>query len=160
MIEKSFFWKVPGRMGMIVTLYLIHTNVYNSVEAPDNRRFSYIEVWMLGTQIPILLALIQYGIILYWKKIAKKANKVQQENGNDHGADIDEIIKKLDLISMITIFLCFITFILYYIVATTYLNSKWTIERTNEKKSIIQSKCDYRVIVNKCFFEFKFRFCQ
>ena len=109
-------------MGMIVTLYLIHTNVYNSVDAPKDRGFSYIEIWMIGTQIPILLALMEYGIILCWKKFVKKANRIQQDNGNDLGVDIDETIKKLDLISMITIFLCFITFIMFYIAATTHLN--------------------------------------
>ena len=46
---------------MIVTLYLIHTNVYNSVEAPKDRGFSYIEIWMIGTQVPILLALMGSG---------------------------------------------------------------------------------------------------
>ena len=50
-------------MGMIVTLYLISENVYNSVEAPRNRGFSYIEIWMLGSQFPILLALFEYGSI-------------------------------------------------------------------------------------------------
>ena len=59
-------------MGMIVTLYLISANVYNAVEAPPTRGFSYIEVWMLGTQAPILLALSEYGFILLLKKVAKK----------------------------------------------------------------------------------------
>merc|ERR1712008_263366 len=58
---------VPGRMGMIVTLYLISANVYNSVDAPKNRGFSYIEIWMLGSQFPILLALFQYGLVLCLK---------------------------------------------------------------------------------------------
>ena len=61
--------KVPGRMGMIVTLYLISANVYNSVEAPKDRGFSYIELWMVGTQFPILLALCEYGIVLYLQKV-------------------------------------------------------------------------------------------
>ena len=61
--------KVPGRMGMIVTLYLISANVYNSVEAPNDRGFSYIELWMVGTQFPILLALCEYGIVLYLQKV-------------------------------------------------------------------------------------------
>ena len=60
-------------MGMILTLYLISANVYNSVEAPIGRGFSPIEVWMLGTQIPILLALFEYGFVLYLKKIDMKA---------------------------------------------------------------------------------------
>ena len=54
-------------MGMIVTLYLISANVYNSVDAPKGRRFSYIELWMLGSQCPILLALCEYGFVLYLK---------------------------------------------------------------------------------------------
>ena len=56
---------------MIVTLYLISANVYNAVEAPPTRGFSYIEVWMLGTQAPILIALFEYGFILLLKKVAK-----------------------------------------------------------------------------------------
>ena len=60
---------------MIVTLYLISTNVYNSVEAPNGRGFSYIEIWMVGTQFPILLALCQYGFVLYLKKVDKTLSK-------------------------------------------------------------------------------------
>ena len=60
-------------MGMIVTLYLISTNVYNSVDAPQDRGFSNIEVWMIGAQFPIILALCQYGFVLYLKKHANKA---------------------------------------------------------------------------------------
>ena len=35
---------VPGRMGMLVMLYLIQINTYSSVEAPPKRGFSYLEV--------------------------------------------------------------------------------------------------------------------
>ena len=100
------FWsqKVPGRMGMIVTLYLISTNVYNSVKAPDSRGFSYIEIWMIGTQIPILLALVEYGFILHLKKISKQ--------------NLDDKIKKLDYATMIISFIYFIVFTtIYWIVA-------------------------------------------
>ena len=62
---------------MIVTLYLISANVYNSVEAPNGRGFSYIELWMVGTQIPILLALCEYGFVLYLKKVETKLPKNQ-----------------------------------------------------------------------------------
>jgi hypothetical protein len=46
---------VPGRLGLLVTLDLIFANVYNSVKGPENRGFSYIEVWMVGMQIPIIV---------------------------------------------------------------------------------------------------------
>ena len=52
----------------MVTLYLIATNVYSSVHAPTRRGFSYIEIWMIGIQIPILTGVIEYGILLALKK--------------------------------------------------------------------------------------------
>ena len=48
----------------MVTLYLIATNVYGQVEAPKDRGFSYIEVWMVGIQATILVALFEYALIL------------------------------------------------------------------------------------------------
>ena len=35
------YFQVPGRMGMVVTIFLISVNVYNSVEAPPGRGFRY-----------------------------------------------------------------------------------------------------------------------
>jgi len=55
---------VPGRMGLVVTLFLITVNVYNSVDAPPNRGFSYIELWMVGMQLPIIVAIVEYIVIL------------------------------------------------------------------------------------------------
>ena len=80
-------------MGMIVTLYLISANVYSSVEAPKARGFSYIEVWMIGTQFPILLALFEYGLILYWKKMAKNAGDQAEVESKQK---LDKKIKRLD----------------------------------------------------------------
>jgi hypothetical protein len=62
---------VPGRLGLLVTLYLIATNVYNSVTAPTQRGFSFIEIWMIGVQIPILTGVVEYGILLAMKKYHK-----------------------------------------------------------------------------------------
>ena len=55
---------VPGRMGLIVTLLLISSNVYSIVEAPKSRGLSHIEIWIIGSQLPILFSLFEYGIIL------------------------------------------------------------------------------------------------
>ena len=62
---------MPGRLGLLVTLYLLATNVYNSVTAPTQRGFSYVEIWMLGVQIPILTGVVEYGILLAMKKYHK-----------------------------------------------------------------------------------------
>ena len=129
-------------MGMILTLFLISANVYNSVEAPDDSGFSYIDIWMVGTQFPILLALCQYGFVLCLKKVDKKlpkkpANKKrkvcstmmkcspnnalsselninQMLNLDEPQPDLDERIKKLDFATMVFSLLYFITFVLLY----------------------------------------------
>mgnify|MGYP002058573200 CR=1 FL=1 len=118
---------------MIVTLYLISANVYNSVEAPSGREFSPIEVWMLGTQIPILLALFEYGFVLYLKKIDIKTGKASvtefrrtkallpiemsemtkgMMDSNDSKKVFDNRIKKLDFATMIFSFSSFTIFAL------------------------------------------------
>ena len=100
-------------MGMVVTLYLISANVYNSVDAPRTRGFSYIEIWMLGSQFPILLALLEYGFVLCYKKIAK----IEDEN---EAKNLDEKMRKLDLVTMIVSFCYFVIFTsIYWIVALT-----------------------------------------
>ena len=55
---------VPGRMGMIVTLLLISSNVYSIVEAPKSRGLSHVETWIIGSQLPIIIALFEYGLVL------------------------------------------------------------------------------------------------
>ena len=56
---------VPGRMGLIVTLLLISSNVYAQV---DHHGFSNLDVWAIGSQIPIIFALFQYGLVLLMMK--------------------------------------------------------------------------------------------
>ena len=100
-------------MGMVVTLYLISANVYNSVDAPKSRGFSYIEIWMFGSQFPILLALLQYGFVLFLKKVVKLSNQNETKK-------FEEKIKLLDLATMIFSFCCFVIFASgYWVVALT-----------------------------------------
>ena len=94
-----------------MTLYLISANVYNSVDAPKNRGFSYIEVWMFGTQFPILVALLEYGFVLLLKKVIKLSDENETKI-------FEEKIKKLDLATMIFSLCSFMMFAsIYCIVA-------------------------------------------
>ena len=106
---------------MIVTLYLISANVYSSVEAPKARGFSYIEIWMIGTQFPILLALFEYGLILYWKKMAKNAGDQAEVETKQK---LDKKIKRLDFAMLIFSLVCFIAFAIFYWIGNplNYLN--------------------------------------
>ena len=102
-------------MGMILMLYLISTNVYNSVNAPYDRGFSYIEIWMLGAQFPILLAFFEYGYILYLKKTEAKIGEQNQAiYPRDPKPTMDDMIKKLDFVIMTISFVFYVTFALLY----------------------------------------------
>ena len=112
-------FQVPGRMGMLVTVFLVVTVLYGSVEAPPSRGFSFIELWSIGVQIPILFALLEYGIILGFIKF--KGSKVEVKYFAE-GTKLEDIFKMADLIS----FICSLTFILifniYYIITCQNVN--------------------------------------
>ena len=89
---------VPGRMGMIVTLQLITINIYIALEAPSNRKFSYVELWFIGCQVPSLISLIEYGLILI---LMRNENPVKS-------------FKKMDMITLFSCILFFISFNVCY----------------------------------------------
>ena len=107
---------VPGRMGMLVTIFLVETAIYGSVEAPPLRGFTYIELWYIGVQIPIIFAIIEYGMTLAALKY----------NGADthmkyfpEGTTTGDVSKKVDLVSF---FLSF-TFIVIFICSYLYVSN-------------------------------------
>ena len=55
---------IPGRMGMLITLFLIVMNTYISVKAPEPRKVTMADYWFLGNCIPIFMAIFEYGVIL------------------------------------------------------------------------------------------------
>ena len=99
-------------MGLLVTLYLISANTFNSMKAPLNRGFSYVEIWAVGVQIPILMAIFEYGVVLGMMKYKK-------------GDEIDKIelaykIKKIDMWSLVASGIFIILFdIIYWTIAFT-----------------------------------------
>ena len=93
----SFFIKpevVPGRMGMLVTIFLIVIGIYKSVEAPPNRGYGYLEKWYIGVQVPILFALLEYGLIL---AVLKYKDGHQEIVLWGNVWKINDVLKKVDL---------------------------------------------------------------
>ena len=112
---------------------MIATNTYNSVKAPPGRGFSYIEIWLLGVQIPILLAIVEYGILLTMKRVFKKPaeqNKVQAVYNSQDSLlrtekiwDLDKIGKRMDMWTFIISVSFIVIFnIIYWSVAQTMQN--------------------------------------
>lgn len=98
-----------------MTLYLIASNVYNSVEGPFNRGFSYIEIWMIGAQFPILVAIFEYGVLLSLKKYVKSRGDIHKVESDEQETsdtiimkNIDEVAKKVDKVTFFSL-LIFIT---------------------------------------------------
>ena len=117
-------------MGMLVTLHLISVNVYTSISAPPERGFSYIELWMIGMQLPICVALVEYSIILGLKKFWKNSNEdddyskllnnskifsIRQTNDKELKTKLNHYpIKNIDKIFLVLSIVYFIIFSLCY----------------------------------------------
>jgi len=108
---------VPGRMGMLVTLYLMLINSHNSVEAPSGRGFSNIEIWFISVQIPIAFGIIEYGAILAMKRFSK----ISQEEVNIIGNFSYEPLKLMDILAFIFSSLYFLMFVTLYMITRTSL---------------------------------------
>ena len=114
-------------MGLLVTLYLISSNVYSSISAPKKRGFSYVEVWIMGSQGTILLAIIEYGFILMWKKFEKKTSSEvspivdKDEEKTWNNLSLNEKIKRVDIISIITSGIFFLLFNIIYWIHTSLI---------------------------------------
>ena len=80
-------FKVPGRLGLLVTLDLIATNIYNSLKAPPQRGFSYIEIWMIGVYVPILLGILEYACLMTMKKFGRQSNNKTSNNAMNQGKE-------------------------------------------------------------------------
>ena len=116
-----FNLQVPGRMGLLITLYLITFNVYGSVSAnmaPPERGFSYVELWMAGMQIPILGAVIEYSTILGLRKYSFKneieTTKVYNMQAEDASKMKLRWDKKVDMASFVLSLTYFLIFCIFY----------------------------------------------
>ena len=102
---------VPGRMGMIITLFLILINNYTSVAAPNGRGFSYIEVWYIGIQVPIVFAFLEYGIILY---VMRKRSLGTVLHFGKCALTLDTLIFRVDQVSFVISSIYIAVFIAVY----------------------------------------------
>lgn len=61
---------VPGRMTLLITLFLVLVNIFNNVttNSPKAEGLTAIEIWMLVCILFVFGALIVYAVILYLKQ--------------------------------------------------------------------------------------------
>ena len=119
---------MPARLGLLVTTYLIATNIYCAVEVPDVRGFCFIDTWMIGIQLTILLAIFEYAIVLSLIRSRSKLEKQHAKNiihvldteGTapaavpDKKADVLITVEKMDIWAKIILLSFFLIFNGYY----------------------------------------------
>lgn len=98
-------------MGLIITLYLILINTFTSVDAPKSRGFSYIELWFVGAQGPIVWALLEYGTIL--ALLRKRGSESKIKFGKSHWY-MASLIYRADQLSFLASVTYFCIFNYYY----------------------------------------------
>merc|ERR1719384_2871191 len=61
---------IPGRMALLVTLFLVLVNIFNTVttNTPKAEGLTAIEIWMLSCILFVFGALIVYAVLLYLKQ--------------------------------------------------------------------------------------------
>ena len=62
---------VPGRMGLLVTLYLIAINTYVSTSQGITGNNVLMDTWVVGCIAPIIFAILEYGALLAIVKFKK-----------------------------------------------------------------------------------------
>ena len=103
---------------MLVMLSLICYTTYANADAPPVRGFSHIELWMIGMLVPILVAIIEYGVTLclyrYWelKELEQKVFVKGQMKLPDSNKKV--LTFKIDMTAL------FISVIYYVIFFITY----------------------------------------
>jgi len=97
--------KVPGRIGLLITLLLISINTYNSLHAaPVKRGISFVEIWFIGMVIPIIGAILEYAFLLC---LFKYEDQFHAAGLMDQEKDLYEWYKKVDSVSL-TVFATFL----------------------------------------------------
>ena len=68
---------VPGRMGLLVTLFLCMVNILNSEAANSPKSGGTVNAiiqWILTCSVFIILAILEYALILCYKKYNRTTN--------------------------------------------------------------------------------------
>lgn len=64
---------IPGRMALLITLFLVLVNIFNSVttNTPKAEGLTAIEAWMLACILFVFGALVEYAVILFRRQTSK-----------------------------------------------------------------------------------------
>ena len=117
---------VPGRIGLLVTIFLVLVNIFNRVQsnAPVSKSLNAVDLYLIVCIGHVFLALSEYAIVLF---LAKHNRGIKTETRNNMKRDstrfgislkqesVGQQNTKLDKMSLIVFPFCFIVFNIAYI---------------------------------------------
>ena len=97
---------IPGRMALLITLFLVLINIFNGVkaDAPASKRLNAIDLYLVVCIFLVFAALAEYSIILYIQKKFKKliVGRRKKNHDKDESYDTSSIEKQKRYIFEIT----------------------------------------------------------
>ena len=99
---------VPGRMTLLITLFLVLINIFMSVtsHSPNTKSLTSISAWIISCIMFVFGALLEYGCILFYKYVPSDC--LPQDDA------AKKAMNRLDLSCLIVSFLSFILFNLVF----------------------------------------------
>ncbi|XP_023323455.1 glutamate-gated chloride channel subunit beta [Eurytemora carolleeae] len=111
---------VPGRMAMLITLFLVLINIFNIVtsNSPNVEGMTAIAAWMLVCIFFVFGALVGYAYLLWKKKKSclkrKRARKQTEEEGKLRTIRKEDYRSKVDDVFLVVFPIMFLVFNLIY----------------------------------------------
>ena len=111
---------VPGRMAMLITLFLVLTNIFNTVttNSPNVEGMTAIAAWMLVCIFFVFGALVGYAYLLWTKKKSclkrKKIKKQPEAVTRTTQSRKDDYRSKVDDVFLVVFPIMFLVFNLIY----------------------------------------------
>ena len=89
---------IPGRMGVLLTLMLCTVNIFNSTAEKFPPNANAITQWILSCLLFIILAILEYTILLGYKKYSEPEDEVNNmtDGANHEDVRIRRLSKRMD----------------------------------------------------------------
>ena len=93
---------IPGRIGLLLTLLLCSINIFNSTETKYPKNSFAIVDWILSCIIYITLPLLEYAILLGYKKYKTPAHVSEKNSKSERYAlKVQKLSKQVDKLMLI-----------------------------------------------------------
>ena len=106
---------IPGRMGVLLTLMLCTVNIFNSTAEKFPPNANAITQWILSCLLFIILAILEYTLLLGYKKYSEPEDEENNMTGPNHEViGIGRLSKRMDKWMLVIFPPSFIVFALVF----------------------------------------------